>query len=127
MFSLSMISTNVCFRTHAKDDILGLNLRLFVQMQQTVQSLFQMQIEITNTNVSRAIYFHGYLLEQTMKIFDITPLQTSGSVLNQQIGTDLQRILIRQILLLPKIIITKEDLYASNGINNLLLSFCTTV
>lgn len=127
MSFVCMISTNVCFRTHAKDDMIGLNLRLFVQLQQTAQSLFQMEIEITNTNVCRAIYFHGYLLEQTMKIFDITPLQTSESIFNQSIGTDFQKTLIRQILLLPKIIITKEDLYASNGMNNLLLSFCNTL
>ena len=49
--------------------MIGLNLRLFNEMQQTIRRLYQCQIIITKDSISRAIYFHGYLLEQTLKSF----------------------------------------------------------
>ncbi len=95
--------------------MLGLNLRLFHEMAQIIQSLFQPQITITKTSVSRAVYFHGYLLEQTLKIFDISSLENQEPLLHDMIATDVQVITTREILLLRQVLITKEDLYATNG------------
>ena len=63
----------------------------------------------------QGIYFHGYLLEQTLKLFDITPLDNAARNINIHVGKDLEKMLCRQILLLPSIIITKENLYSSSG------------
>ena len=95
--------------------MIGLNLRLFNEMQQTIRRLYQCQIIITKESISRAIYFHGYLLEQTLKVFDISPLETIISNTNQTVGKKIQPILCRQIFMLSKIIITKESLYSFNG------------
>jgi hypothetical protein len=92
-----------------------LNFRLFNDITNKIRLLYQPEIIITKTSVNRAIYFHGYLLEQTLQIFDISPLITHLPNTNIIIGKELQDILCRQILLLPKIIITKENLYSLNG------------
>ena len=104
-------------RTRASDDMIGLNIRLFNEIDVVVRRLFQHQITITKTSISRAIYFHGYLLEQTLKIFDISQLEIVLPNVNQTTGKELQEILSRQILMLSKIIITKENLYSLNGID----------
>ncbi|CAM4851960.1 unnamed protein product, partial [Rotaria magnacalcarata] len=95
-------------------DMLGLNIRLLNEVSQIVRTRFENQITITTASTSRAIYFHGYLLEQILKIFDITPLDNIPQNININSGIDLKTALCRQILLLPMIIITKENLYLSN-------------
>ncbi|CAF2086561.1 unnamed protein product, partial [Rotaria magnacalcarata] len=95
-------------------DMLGLNIRLLNEISQIVRTRFENQITITTSSTSRAIYFHGYLLEQILKIFDITPLDNIPQNININSGIDLKTALCRQILLLPMIIITKENLYLSN-------------
>jgi hypothetical protein len=97
--------------------MIGLNLRLYNETDHIIRRLFEPQIIISTTSVSRAIYFHGYLLEQTLKIFDITSFETVMPLINPTTGKELQEILCRQILMLSNIIITKENLYSFNGIH----------
>ncbi|CAF1008768.1 unnamed protein product [Rotaria sordida] len=94
----------------APDDMIGLNLRLYNEIDMVIRRLFEPQITITKASTSRAIYFHGYLLEQTLKVFDISSLETVIPNMNPTIGKEL----CRQILMLPQIIITKENLYSFN-------------
>lgn len=94
-----------------------------MEIQQTIQSSFQTQIQISKEAVSRAIYFHGYLFEQTTQIFDISRFETFRTIIKQKIGVNLQTALSRQILLLPKIIILKDDLYSSNGRKSIISHF----
>jgi transcriptional antiterminator len=95
--------------------MIGLNFRLYNDIENTIRRLFQPDITITKTSVTRAIYFHGYLLEQTLQIFDISSLVTDLPNPNPTIKKELQDILCRQLLLLPKIIISKENLYSLSG------------
>lgn len=95
--------------------MIGLNYRLLNEINNTIRRLFQPEIIISTESVKRAIYFHGYLLEQTLQVFDISTLQTEIIVSNPINSNELQDFLCRQILLLPKIIITKESLYSING------------
>ncbi|CAF1489103.1 unnamed protein product [Adineta ricciae] len=62
------------------------------------------QITINELAIDRAIYFHGYLLEQT--------LESIGLKSNRLSNAELKASLIREILMFPEIIITKEALYA---------------
>jgi hypothetical protein len=95
--------------------MIGLNFRLYNDIDNTIRRLFSPNITITKTSVTRAIYFHGYLLEQTLQIFDISSLVTDLPNPNPTMRKELQDILCRQLLLLPKIIITKENLYSLSG------------
>ncbi|CAF1517655.1 unnamed protein product, partial [Rotaria sordida] len=99
---------------HESGDMIGLNVRLLYDIRLTVERLFQSQITITKELVSRAIYFHEYLLERTLKIFDISSFETVVSNINQSVGKELQKMIRRNILMLSKIIITKESLYCLN-------------
>ncbi|CAF1493180.1 unnamed protein product, partial [Rotaria sp. Silwood1] len=89
---------------HTIDDMFGLNTRLYNEIDQIVRQLFESQITITTTSTSRAIYFHAYLLEQTLKLFDITPLETTRLKMNMTGINNLQTVACRQILMSPKII-----------------------
>ncbi|CAF4885773.1 unnamed protein product, partial [Rotaria sp. Silwood1] len=89
---------------HTIDDMFGLNTRLYNEIDQIVRQLFESQITITTTLISRAIYFHAYLLEQTLKLFDITPLETTRLKMNMTGINNLQTVACRQILMSPKII-----------------------
>jgi hypothetical protein len=84
-------------------------------MDNIIRQLFRSQITISRISTSRAIYFHGYLLEQTLQIFDVNKLETVPSHLNSLNCGELKESLIRQIILIPKIIITKADLYSIYG------------
>ena len=90
-------------------------MRLFNEIGNAVRRLHDSQIVITKTSASRAIYFHGFLLEQTLQLFDINPLekiQRNTSIIAEK---DMEMIVCRQLLCLPMIIITKESLYLSSG------------
>lgn len=109
---------------HRPDDTIGLNFRLYNELANNIQRLFQPRITITKASIERAMYFHGYLLEQTLQIFDITSLATTVPILNPIIGKELIDILCRDILLIPKIIITKQNLYSLNGMKLIFKIFC---
>ncbi|CAF3895281.1 unnamed protein product, partial [Rotaria sp. Silwood1] len=104
---------------HTIDDTFGLNTRLYNEIDQIVRQRFESQIIITTTSTSRAIYFHGYLLEQTLKLFDISPLEPTRLKMNMMGINNLQTVVCRQILMLPKIIITKENLFSVNELKKI--------
>ena len=111
-----LVLKNIILRSeHSSDDTLGLNIRLFNEISQVIHTRFETQITITKESICRAIYFHGYLLEQTLKLFDITSFDNARQNINRRVGKDLELVLCRQILMFTKIIITKEDLYISNS------------
>ncbi|CAF1066449.1 unnamed protein product [Adineta ricciae] len=97
-----------------RNDAIGLNIRLFNEIDSVIRRLYGPQITITESSVDRAIYFHGYLLEQTLKLFDITTLESIGPKSFRLSSFELKQSLMREILMLPQIIITKEDLYEQN-------------
>ena len=99
----------------SSDDTLGLNIRLFNEINQIIHTRFETQITITKESTCLATYIHGYLLEQTLKLFDITSFDNVRQSINRGVGKDLELVLCRQILMLTKIIIKKEDLYISNS------------
>lgn len=82
-----------------------------------IQARFEHQITITQQSTCRAVYFHSYLLEQTLKLLDVTLLDNTSLNMNvlMHAGKDVETVLCRQILILPKIIITKENLYTAYG------------
>jgi len=96
--------------------MIGLSYRLYNDIVNTIRMLFSSEITITIASINRAIYFHGYLLEQTLQIFDISSLIADVSNVYSTDEKELEHTLCRQILLLPKILITKENLYSLNGI-----------
>ena len=99
----------------APDDTIGLNIRLYNEIDIVVRRLFSSQITISKASTNRAIYFHGYLLEQTLKIFDVTSMELLIPKQNHITAAEIKQLLMRQILMLPRIIITKENLYSMNG------------
>ena len=113
------------FRSREQNDGLGLNIRLFNQIESVIRSSYGPQITINESSVDRAIYFHGFLLEQTLKLFEVTTLETNPAKSNRLSAFELKQSLIRDILMLPQIIITKEDLYEPNG-KNLFVSVLKT-
>ena len=77
------------------DDTLGLNIRLFNEISQIIHTRFEIQIAITKESTCLAIYFHGCLLEQTLKLFDITSFDNARQNINIRVGKDLELVLCR--------------------------------
>lgn len=87
------------------------------EVDETVRRLFSSRIIINKESTKRAIYFHGYLLEQTLRIFDVSAIESAVPRMKDMTPAEIKRSLVKQILMMPKIIITKENLYSNNGIS----------
>ena len=91
-------------------------MRLYNDVDNVVRRLFPSQITIDRQSTERAIYFYGYLLEQTLRVFDVTPLELTPPRLKDMTPIVIKQSLMKQILMMAKIVITKENLYSNNGI-----------
>ncbi|CAF4517263.1 unnamed protein product [Rotaria sp. Silwood2] len=96
------------------DDKFGLNIRLYREVTDRIQQMFGSQIIITEASTTRAIYFHGYLLEQTLKLFDTNPLEKIRKNNITWMEKNMDITICREILKLPVVIITKENFYSSS-------------
>ena len=96
-------------------DSFGLSLALYNEMEKAVRTLFRHEITISEDSTARAIYFHGYLLEQTLQVFDISSLESSGSLPFSKDKKEHIPAIARLILLMPKVFIMKESFFTLEG------------
>lgn len=90
-------------------------MQLYKDINKEVRRLFDSKITISEISTTRAIYFHGFLLEQTLMLFDINPLEKIQENMNTLTEKEMEIAICREILLLPTIIIAKENFYSSSG------------
>jgi hypothetical protein len=102
--------------TRSRQDPIGLNISLYNEMDAYVRETFRNEIAISEEVAALATYFHGYLLEQTMQVFDISPLECSTLQALSTINPDAREAITRCILLTPKVLILKEQFYSQEGI-----------
>ena len=104
---------NVSVRT--TQDQFGLNMGLYEEISSVVSRLYKKEVTIGTESVERAVYFHGYLLEQTLQVFDISELSTIKEKKLSNSIQDSRTTIFRKILLFSTIVITKEDFYSIQG------------
>jgi hypothetical protein len=102
-------------RIRSSQDPIGLNIGLYSEMDAYVRRTFRSEITISEDAVVRATYFHGYLLEQTLQLFDINPLECSTLEAFMTNNLDTRQSILRSILLTPKVLILKEHFYSHEG------------
>jgi hypothetical protein len=91
---------------------------LYNEMDAHVRETFRNEIVISEEAAARATYFHGYLLEQTLQVFDISPLECTSLQTFSTITSDARETITRCILLTPKVLILKEQFYSQEGMIN---------
>lgn len=109
------LSSDFYGRNRTKQDLFGLNIHLFNELERIVKQLYKREIFIEVESIKRAVYFHGYLLEQTLQVFDISEL---SSVRERKLTNAIQesrQTILRRILLFSKVLIMKESFYSTQG------------
>ena len=101
--------------SRSRQDPIGLSITLLNQMDAYVRETFRNEIAISEEVAARATYFHGYLLEQTLQVFDISPLECSTPQPFSTINLDARETITRCILLTPKVLILKDQFYSQEG------------
>ena len=101
--------------SRSRQDPIGLNIGLYNEMDVHIRETFRNEITICEESVTRATYFHGYLLEQTLQVFDIRPLELSSVQAFTAINQEAREAILRRILLTPKVLILKDNFYTQEG------------
>ena len=113
----SIMSTKInIFHPHLSDELdHGLSLAFYNDVQTMIQQRVPYAIKVTGNIVDRAIYLHGFLYEQSERLLHLNTHQNNNIPQIKLTGGQLQRHLMREILMMRNLIVMTNAIFSIPG------------
>ncbi|CAF4515510.1 unnamed protein product [Rotaria sp. Silwood2] len=96
----------------------GLTLAFYNELQTMLQQRVPYAITITRNIVDRAIYLHGFLYEQSERLLHLNTHQNNNVPQLKLTGDQLQKHLMREILMMRNLIVMTNTIFSIPGISH---------
>ncbi|CAF4403940.1 unnamed protein product [Rotaria sp. Silwood2] len=96
----------------------GLSLAFYNEVQIMIQQRVPYAIIVTRNIVDRAIYLHGFLYEQSERLLHLNTHQSNNVPQIKLTGSQLQKHLMREILMMRNLIVMTNAIFSIPGISH---------